>query len=77
MEPFCPIRVLRTAAIAVPACALVAGVMYCAPRQVAFAGGLVGVALFMAGADLHYRWCAAVGGVLMFGSVLAWALHPA
>jgi len=75
MESFRPLRVLRIAAIAIPACAVVAGLMYCLPRPVAFGGMLVGVVLFKVGADLPDRWCTGCGGVLMFGSVLAWALR--
>jgi hypothetical protein len=75
MKSFSILRVLRMTAIAIPACALVTLVMLCVPQWVAFGGVLIGIALFMTGKELDVGWCVIVGGVLMFGSVLAWAVR--
>ncbi len=75
MKSFSILRILQMTAIAIPACAVVAAVMLCVPQWVAFGAALIGITLFLTGKELNVGWCAIVGGVLMFGSVFAWALR--
>ena len=75
MEKFNPWRVIAASAIAIPGCAAVVLVMFLLPKPFAFGGVLLGVACFKIGHGMEYKWCAACGGVLMFGSVFAWAIR--
>ena len=75
MRSFSIVRVLQMTAIVIPACAAVAAVMLCVPQWVAFGAALIGIVLFMTGKELHVGWCVIIGGVLMFGSVFAWAVR--
>ncbi len=68
-------RVLVATLIAVPACAAVAALMWFLPTWVALWFAIAGVVLFQIGAEIGWKWCAFLGGIVMFGSVFAWAIR--
>lgn len=75
MQAFNPRNVFLVTAIAVPGCAVIATLLYVLPVPFSFVGIMIGIAMFKIGHALEYKWCMACGGVLMFGSVFAWAIR--
>jgi hypothetical protein len=66
-------RVLLGVLIAVPAVALLCIALLFLSHFVSLAAMLAGVGLITA-TELHWRWPTALGGLLLWGGVLAWAL---
>lgn len=67
-------RIIAAAAVAVPACAAIAGMLLLLPGPVAVGVMFCGLVMFLVGSKLHWFWTTAVGGVLMFAGVFAAAL---
>lgn len=68
-------RVAIGSAILIPVWGLATALLLLLPPVVALASLFVGVPLFVATEQLYCRWCAVVGGVLMFAGVLAAVVH--
>jgi hypothetical protein len=67
-------RLLQFAVILVIAMittAAITGLLLLLPSGCALATMFFGLILFLVGAELHWRWPAGVGGVLMFAGVVA------
>ena len=63
--------------IGVPVVAATTYVLLLLPQVVSFVVMLLGLAAFIASETFHSKLSAAIGGVLMMGGMLAWALVAA
>jgi hypothetical protein len=67
-------RICLAAALAIPVWLALAALLLILPPGFALGAALFGIVLLMCGKELERKWMVAVGGVLAFAGVLAWAL---
>lgn len=68
------LRMTGAVLVAILAWAASVALLFLLPSAFAVGATFVGLVLFMVGAELHWRWPAAMGGVLMFAGVFVAAL---